>query len=81
MHDQVVSLGGYHIVISLAEGDLVAIEPKCHLKCYSTFNSRYNYLNKSNDDSEHIEISMENKFYKFGNNKWQGVVRFLLCKI
>ncbi len=49
----------------LAEGDLVAIEAKYHLKCYTMFNRRYNVICKQTTVSENLEITAENELLQF----------------
>ena len=49
----------------LAKGDLVAIEAKYHLNCYTHFTRRYDALVKPNVVCENIEISTENELHQF----------------
>ena len=61
INDKAVKLGEDYILALLAEGDLVAIEAKYHLKCYTMFNRCYNVICKQTTVSENLEITAENE--------------------
>ena len=72
IHDKAVKLGEDRILALLAEGDLVAIEAKYHLKCYTMFNRCYNVICKQTTVSENLEIKAENELLQFIKEEISG---------
>lgn len=75
IHDKAVKLGEDRVLALLAEGDLVAIEAKYHLKCYTMFNRRYSIICKQNTVSENLEITAENELLQFIKEEISGGTR------